>query len=130
MWQFNEEIRVDCVQVVEQDRIRITLDGLDNKVVNLNVGRHRHPVNEDTIVEWVSENGERTITNGVQGIDSCWYSGWVEDESNSSVTLGICQGDCCLFQMNSRFDYIQHGCERSFGYDPLPQRNSSDRAID
>ena len=97
-WRRKRNVGHDQVHNVHdvQDRIRITLEGIEDKVVNLNVGLRRHPVNANTIVEWVSESGERTITNGVQGVESCWYSGWVEDESDSSVTLGICQGNYYL----------------------------------
>ena len=55
-----------------QESIRISLDALPNTIWNLNLRLKSHPVTPNTIVEWVSENGERTLTRGIS-TENCWY---------------------------------------------------------
>lgn len=57
--------------VSEGDTVRIAIDGAPGLVLNLRPKESRHPVTEDTIVEWVAEDGERTISRGIQ-MDHCW----------------------------------------------------------
>lgn len=78
-------------QAAPGDQIRITLDGISDTAVNLNLRRHSHPVTQETIIEWVSENGEINVTRGLN-TGACWYSGSVENEADSRVSLGICHG--------------------------------------
>lgn len=57
---------------MNQESIRISLDALPNAVWNLNLRPKSHPVTPNTIVEWVAENGERTLTRGIS-TENCWY---------------------------------------------------------
>ncbi|XP_057370656.1 A disintegrin and metalloproteinase with thrombospondin motifs 16-like isoform X2 [Daphnia carinata] len=84
-----------------QESIRISLDALPHSVWNLNLRRKSHPVTPNTIVEWVAENGERTLTRGID-TDNCWYTGAVENETDSIVSLGICQGLSGFIRTNNQ----------------------------
>ena len=57
---------------VNQESIRISLDALPIAVWNLNLRLNSHPVTPNTIVEWVAENGEHTVTRGIS-TENCWY---------------------------------------------------------
>lgn len=57
----------------EGDRtVRITIDGADVMLNLLLHPKRHHPVTKNTIVEWVAENGERTISRGIN-TDHCWF---------------------------------------------------------
>ncbi len=57
----------------EEDRtVRITINGADVMLNLLLHPKRHHPVTKDTIVEWVAENGERTISRGIN-TDHCWF---------------------------------------------------------
>ena len=73
------------------DEIKILLDGRGISKLNLNLRPKRHPVTSETIIEWISEDGQRTISRA-DSTDHCWYSGHVDDQTDSLVSLGVCEG--------------------------------------
>ena len=64
------------------DTVRIVLDGkLGETFFSLNLQpRRRHPVTSDTIIEWVDEDGQRTMWRA-EDMAHCWYSGHVEHQN-------------------------------------------------
>ncbi|XP_046642903.1 A disintegrin and metalloproteinase with thrombospondin motifs 16-like [Daphnia pulicaria] len=86
---------------INQESIRISLDALPNAVWNLNLRPKSHPVTPNTIVEWVAENGERTLTRGIS-TENCWYTGAVENETDSVVSLGVCEGLSGFIRTNNQ----------------------------
>lgn len=99
-----------------------------NIVLNLRLRPTTHPVTSNTIVEWVGENGERTLSRGIN-MDHCWYwltqigrytsrilkilfcrrrfTGWVENQSDSLVSLGICDGLSGLIHSNNQTLFLE-----------------------
>lgn len=81
-WRWDTHTRIQIAQhhrkkrnvdkTVVEESIRISLDGLPNMIWNLNLRPKSHPVTPDTIVEWVAESGERTLTRGIH-TENCWY---------------------------------------------------------
>lgn len=56
----------------EERTVRITINGADVMLNLLLRPKKHHPVTKDTIVEWVAENGQRTISRGIN-TDHCWF---------------------------------------------------------